>query len=300
MLKLLISEEKLMNFIDGKELLNLCHTHHLTISEVMIRREMELFHASREEILKRMAHAYEIMKNAALRALEEDLVSMGGLIGGESKRLFAHANKGSVCGEMMSKAISYAAGILEVNSSMGLIVAAPTAGSSGVIPGVFLAMQEQFHLSDEEMIRALFNAGAIGYLITRNATVSGAEGGCQAEVGAASSMAASAVCEMMGASPEASLDAASTAITNILGLVCDPIAGLVEAPCQKRNAMGVSNALISAEMALCGIKHIVPFDETVVAMYHVGKSMPMELRETALGGVASTPTACELCKGIFE
>lgn len=289
-----------MNFIDSKELLNLCHTHNLSISEVMIRREMELFHCNREEVLDRMAHAYEIMKNAVVRALNENLVSMGGLIGGESKRLFAHAGEQSVCGEMMSKAISYAVGVLEVNSSMGLIVAAPTAGSSGVIPGVFLAMQEKFDLSDEIMIKALFHAGAIGYLITRNATVSGAEGGCQAEVGAASAMAAGAVCEMMGGLPETSLDAAATAITNILGLVCDPIAGLVEAPCQKRNAMGVSNALISAEMALCGLKHIVPFDETVDAMYHVGKSMPMELRETALGGVANTPTACELCKGIFK
>ena len=186
-----------------------------------------------------------------------------------------------------------------MNCSLGLIVAAPTAGSSGVIPGVFIALQEQFHLSDEQMIKGLFTAGAVGYMITRNATVSGAEGGCQAEVGAASAMAAAAVCEMRGGSPEAALDAAATAITNILGLVCDPIAGLVEAPCQKRNAMGVSNALISAEMALCGLKHIVPFDETVDAMYRVGRSMPSELRETALGGVASTPTACQLCHGIF-
>lgn len=289
-----------MNFIDSKELLELCSRHNLSIAEVMIEREMELFHCTKEEVLKRMARAYEIMKHAVSRALKEDLVSMGGLIGGESKRLFHNAKGRSVCGEMMSEAISYAVGVLEVNSSMGLIVAAPTAGSSGVLPGVFLAMQERFELSDEDMIKALFNAGAIGYLITRNATVSGAEGGCQAEVGAASAMAAAAVCEMMGGSPETSLDAAATALTNILGLVCDPIAGLVEAPCQKRNAMGVSNALISAEMALCGIKHIVPFDETVEAMYHVGKSMPVELRETALGGVASTPTACELCKGIFK
>lgn len=289
-----------MNFIDSKELLNLCHESKLPISEIMIQREIDVFQCDRESALERMHHSYDIMKNAVVRALKENLVSMGGLIGGESKKIFSHAGDRSVCGEMMSKAISYAVGVLEVNSSMGLIVAAPTAGSSGVIPGVFLAIQEKFELSDEEMVKALFNAGAIGYLITRNATVSGAEGGCQAEVGAASAMAAAAVCELMGGSPEACLDAGATAITNILGLVCDPIAGLVEAPCQKRNAMGVSNALISAEMALCGIKHIVPFDETINAMYRVGKSMPMELRETALGGVASTPTACELCKGIFK
>ena len=289
-----------MNFINSKELLALCYEKGYPISEVMIQREMQLFHCSREEIMARMTHTYDIMKHAVERALNENLMSMGSLIGGESKRILSNATKQSVCGEMMSKAISYAVGVLEVNCSMGLIVAAPTAGSSGVIPGVFLAMQEHFKLSDETMIRALFNAGAIGYLITRNATVSGAEGGCQAEVGAASAMAAAAVCEMMGGSPEASLDAAATAITNILGLVCDPIAGLVEAPCQKRNAMGVSNAMISAEMALCGLKHIVPFDETVDAMYRVGRSMPVELRETALGGIANTPTACKLCRGIFN
>lgn len=289
-----------MNFINSKELLERCHQKGCSISEVMMEREMQLFNCTKEEIMERMAHAYDIMKHAAERALKENLVSMGGLIGGESKRLFINATKNSVCGEIMSKAISYAVGVLEVNSSMGLIVAAPTAGSSGVIPGVFLGMQEHFELEDEVMIRALFNAGAIGYLITRNATVSGAEGGCQAEVGTASAMAAAAVCEMMGGTPEMALDAAATAITNTLGLVCDPIAGLVEAPCQKRNAMGVSNALISAEMVLCGIKHIVPFDETVEAMHRVGKSMPVELRETALGGVANTPTACQLCKGIFS
>lgn len=289
-----------MNFINSKELVELCKSKQLTISEVMIQREMQLFHCTREEVMERMAHAYDIMKHAAERALRENLVSMGGLIGGESKRIFVHAGKDSVCGEMMSKAISYAVGVLEVNASMGLIVAAPTAGSSGVIPGVFLAMQEQFNYTDEQMVKALFCAGAVGYLITRNATVSGAEGGCQAEVGAASAMAAAAVCEMKGSSPETALDAAATAITNILGLVCDPIAGLVEAPCQKRNAMGTANALVSAEMALCGLRHIVPFDETVEAMYRVGCSMPMELRETALGGVASTPTACQLCKGIFK
>jgi len=300
MLESLTNEEIDMNFIDSKELLEVCNKKGWTISEAMIEREKQLFHCSKEEIVSRMAHAYDIMKHAAERALRENLVSMGGLIGGESKRLFFNADKQSVCGEMMSKAISYAVGVLEVNSSMGLIVAAPTAGSSGVIPGVFLAMQERFGFEDEKMVQALFNAGAIGYLITRNATVSGAEGGCQAEVGAASAMAAAAVCELMGGPPEMSLHAAATALTNILGLVCDPIAGLVEAPCQKRNAMGVSNALISAEMALCGIRHIVPFDETVEAMYHVGKSMPTELRETALGGMANTPTGCQLCKDIFK
>lgn len=288
-----------MKFYDSKELLALCESHQMTMAEVMIEREIVLSGLKREEVMAKMAHAYDIMKHAVEKALTQDLKSMGGLIGGESKKLYKGANEQSVCGAMMSKAISYAVGVLEVNSSMGLIVAAPTAGSSGVLPGTLIALQEEFGLSDETMIKGLFTAGAVGYMITHNATVSGAEGGCQAEVGAASAMAAAAVVEMRGGSPKSALDAASTAITNILGLVCDPIAGLVEAPCQKRNAMGVSNALISAEMALCGIRHIVPFDETVEAMYRVGKSMPHELRETALGGIAATPSACQLCKGIF-
>ena len=151
-------------------------------------------------------------------------------------------------------------------------------------------------LPDEVMIQALFNAGAVGYLITYNATVAGAEGGCQAEVGSASAMAASAVTELMGGTPKQCLHAATSAISNILGLVCDPIGGLVEAPCQQRNAMGVSNALICAEIALSGIENVVPFDEVVTVMYNVGRSMPHELRETALGGLAAAPSACSRCK----
>lgn len=288
-----------MNFRNGQELLNCCKSEGITIAEAMIQREMTISGNSREKIQEQMAHSYHIMKNAVHRALEDELVSIGGLIGGESKKLFARKNK-SVCGELMSKAISYAMGVLEVNTSMGLIVAAPTAGSSGVIPGVFLALQEEYNFTDEQMIEALFTAGAVGYIITRNATVAGAEGGCQAEVGAASAMAAAAIVGLMDGEPEDCLGAGATAIANILGLVCDPVAGLVEAPCQNRNAMGTSNAMISAEISLAGIGSHIPFDEVVDAMYKVGRSMPHELRETALGGLAATPTGCQLCQKIFQ
>ena len=283
-----------MNFQTAEELLNLCKEHKLPISKVMLEREKTIGHMSEEEIIKGLEHAYEIMQNAIKRSLTEDLVSMGGLIGGEAKKIYKRKDR-SACGSLVSRAISYAMGVLEVNTSMGLIVAAPTAGSSGVIPGVFVAIQEEYEFTKEQMLEALLNAGAIGYLITRNATVSGAEGGCQAEIGSASAMAASAVTELLGGTPEQCLDAASTALANILGLVCDPIGGLVEAPCQNRNGMGASNALISAEITLSGIKHLVPFDETVEAMYKVGRSMPFELRETALGGLAATKTACQRC-----
>lgn len=184
--------------------------------------------------------------------------------------------------------------VLEVNASMGLIVAAPTAGSSGVLPGILMALQEEKGFSDEELYSGLLNASAVGYILMRNASVSGAEAGCQAEVGAASAMAASAIVELMGGTPKQCLSAAVHAMSNLLGLVCDPIAGLVEAPCQTRNAIGVANAITSAELALAGVEHPIPFDEMAESMYHVGKSLPFELRETAMGGCAGTPTGCKL------
>lgn len=287
-----------MNFRTGEELLEVCNKHNISISQAMLEREKTISTHTEAEIISALEHAYEIMTNAIKRSLEEDLVSMGGLIGGEAKKIYARKSV-SACGNLMSRAISYAMGVLEVNASMGLIVAAPTAGSSGVIPGVLVSLQEEHNFDQETMIRALLNAGAVGYIITRNATVSGAEGGCQAEIGSASAMAASAVVELMGGSPKECLEAAATALTNMLGLVCDPVAGLVEAPCQKRNGMGASNAMISAEMTLAGATSIIPFDETVEAMYKVGCSMPFELRETGIGGVAGTPTGCDLCKQIF-
>ncbi len=287
-----------MNFKLGQELIKICDEKNIPISEAMILRETEDLENDRDEVISRMAHAWSIMKESAKAALKGDIVSMGGLIGGEAAKINGRRLAGnlSVCGTLMSKAIAYAMGVLEVNSSMGLIVAAPTAGSSGVIPGAFLAIQEEMDLPDEAMINALFNAGAVGYLIAYNATIAGAEGGCQAEVGSASAMAASAITELMGGTPRQCLHAATSAIANLLGLICDPIGGLVEAPCQQRNTIGVSNALVSSEIALSSIKNIVPFDEAVAVMYNVGRSIPHELRETALGGLAAAPSACRRCQ----
>ncbi len=294
-------DKNILNFVSGNELLEICKERNISISEAMILREEEYFGVSREEQWSRMEHSWNIMKESATKALDGNVVSMGGLIGGEASLLNKRrlSNAISPCGNLVSKAITYAMGVLEVNSSMGLIVAAPTAGSSGVIPGAFLAIKEELGFSDEDMIRALFHAGAVGYIIAYNATISGAEGGCQAEVGSASAMAASAITELLGGTPAQSLSAAASAMSNLLGLVCDPIGGLVEAPCQQRNAMGVSNALISSEIALCGVYNAVPFDEVVGVMYNVGRSLPHELRETALGGLATAPSACSSCKKCF-
>lgn len=285
-----------MNFVNGKQLLDYCEKENKKISDAMFEREITHLEADEKKTRARMEKAYSIMKAAVRKPMEEDIVSMGGMIGGESKKLQILRSEGkNICGDVVSKAIAYAVGVLEVNASMGLIVAAPTAGSSGVIPGVLCTLQEEFQFTDEDICKALFNAAAIGYLITRNATTAGAEGGCQAEVGSASAMAASAAVELMGGTPRQCLDAASFALVNILGLVCDPIGGLVENPCQNRNAMGASNALISAELALAGITSITPIDETVAVMYAVGKSLPSELRETSMGGMAVAKSACEAC-----
>ena len=290
-----------MNFINGAQLLDYCEKNNKKISEAMFERETTHLEADPERTMEKMRKAYSIMKGSVKKPMEEDIVSMGGMIGGEAKKLHTLRNEGkNLCGSLVSKAIAYAMGVLEVNASMGLIVAAPTAGSSGVIPGVLCSVQEEYGFSDEEVVQALFNAGGIGYLITRNATTAGAEGGCQAEVGSASAMAASAVVELFGGTPRQCMDAASLAIVNILGLVCDPIGGLVENPCQNRNAMGASNALVAAELVLAGIKSITPIDETIEVMYAVGKSIPSELRETSMGGLAIAKSACETCRACAE
>ncbi|MCD8082179.1 MAG: L-serine ammonia-lyase, iron-sulfur-dependent, subunit alpha [Clostridiales bacterium] len=285
-----------MDFKNAEELLRICGEEKLPISEVMREREIELGEITGDEADQRMGNVLRIMRDSAKTPIEKPGRSMGGLIGGESRKLYdRHVAGSSICGSFLGRAIIYAMGVLETNSSMGLIVAAPTAGSAGIVPGLLLAAQEEYDMEDSHLIKALFNAGAIGYLAMRNATVAGAVGGCQAEVGVASAMAASAVVELLGGTPEQCLDAASTVMMNMLGLVCDPVGGLVEYPCQNRNAAGVANGLIAAEIALSGIRQRIPFDEMLAIMYSVGKTLPASLRETAKGGCATAPSACGMC-----
>lgn len=284
-----------MDFYNGQQLLEMCKKEQLPISEIMKLREMDLGNTTAEAIHEKLERVLSIMNDSAKKPIEKPGKSIGGLLGGEAKKVTEHRSQPtSICGSMLSKAIAYSMAVLEVNASMGLIVAAPTAGSSGVLPGVLLALQDEKELTNEQLYAGLLNASALGYILMRNASVSGAEAGCQAEVGAASAMAASAVVEMLGGTPEMCLQAASIALSNLLGLVCDPIAGLVESPCQSRNAIGVANSITCAELALAGVTQPIPFDEMAEAMYRVGKSLPFELRETALGGCAGTPTGCAL------
>ena len=314
-----------MDFRNGEELLSLCKRERLTIAQAMLKREIEKnteeveagkreaekprSGAEREKeerrirevkkVEEKMKRALEIMHLSAKEPLEKTVQSMGGLIGGEAEKLEKGRQAGlDICGEVITKAITYAMAVLEVNASMGVIVAAPTAGSSGVLPGVLFALQEKYELSDEVLIHGLYTAGAVGYLLMRNASVSGAQAGCQAEVGSASAMAAAAAVEMLGGTPEQALSAAAGAISNLLGLVCDPVGGLVENPCQNRNAAGAVNALINAQQALAGIRQKIPFDEMLQVMADVGRSMPFELKESALGGCAAAPSACSSCTGL--
>ena len=285
-----------MDFRNAQELLALCEEHQLPISEIMRQREITVGESTADSVDSQMKRVLEIMKDAAFSPIKSPVKSMGGLIGGEAQKLSRHIASGrGICGDVLEKAITYAMATLETNASMGLIVASPTAGSAGIVPGHLLALQEVYHFSDKETEKVLYNAGAIGYLAMRNATVAGAVGGCQAETGVAAAMAAAAATELMGGTPLQCTYAASTVLMNMLGLVCDPVGGLVEYPCQNRNASGVSIALVAAEMALAGITQFIPLDEMITIMYTVGRKLPAELRETALGGCAAAPSACKAC-----
>lgn len=289
-----------MDFTTAEELLSLCKSENVTIADIMRQREITQGETDEQTVEEKMKKALEIMRDSAHRPLNEILRSRGGMIGGEASKINKHFETGrSICGSVLTKALIYSQAVPEINASMGVIVAAPTAGSSGVLPAVLFALEEEFDLDEKTVLDGLFTAGAVGYLLMRNASVAGAQAGCQAEVGSASAMAAAAAVAMFGGTPEQSFDAASIALSNLLGLVCDPIAGLVEAPCQSRNAIGAANALTSAETVLSGVKAVIPFTEMSDVMYRVGKGIAPELRETALGGCAATPTGCAYKCSIF-
>lgn len=270
------------------------------ISDLVIDNETELSELSRETIMEMLEYRYTVMDTSCRKALDGEIRSLSGLTGGSARKIWEYSQKGSpICDKTLMKAAAYALSCLEVNSSMGLIVAAPTAGACGILPGSLIAVAEKYEIPHKKVLEALATASGIGQIICKKATVSGAEGGCQAECGSAAAMAAGAIVEMLGGTPKQAFDAAAIAIQNIMGLVCDPVAGLVEMPCAKRNASGVANALLSADLVLGGLESEIPFDEVVEAMYRVGKALPSTLRETALGGVATTPTGLAMKEKIY-
>ena len=284
----------------GEELLKICEEENISLSEYAIRIEMRDKELSREEVYEKMAKNLKVMKEGSTEGREKKVNSLSGLIGGDGYRVQKYLEKGNtLTGDVTVKAMAMALSSSEVNAAMGRIVACPTAGSCGILPAVILSAGEKLAKTDEELIDALFASAAVGMIIGMNATLSGAEGGCQAECGSAAAMGAAAVVEMMGGTPKMSLDAAAIVIKNILGLVCDPVAGLVEIPCAKRNAAGAISALCTADMVMAGVESKIPFDDTVSAMYKVGKSLPSSLRETAMGGVAITKAGLELRKKVF-
>lgn len=284
-------------FDDGAQLLEACAERGLSIGGVMELRERGLTGAERAEAS--MRRVIEVMREETSAPIAAPARSLGGFIGGEARLVDAGAERwgAALMGEVQTQAVARAMAVLERSAAMGVIVAAPTAGSAGVVPGCVLAVADAIGTAEKDVASALFCAAAVGLNIQTHACVAGAEGGCQAEVGSASAMAAAALVELLGGTPEQALTAASLAISNLLGLVCDPVGGLVEVPCQARNAIGVAAAFSSAQLALSGVRWFVPFDEVVAAMAEVGHALPSRLRETARGGLAATPAARASCAG---
>ena len=281
------------------ELVNAASSAGKTISEVVLADQAEQLCISPDALFERMDARLSVMEDSVKAGMNPALRSTSGLTGGDASRMWDHAASGGICGGFTNRAMARALAVSENNAAMGKIVAAPTAGSCGILPGAVVSMLDEGRCSREAAVMALFTAGAFGMVIAQNASIAGAEGGCQAECGSAAAMAAAALVELMGGMPQQCAHACAMAIKNQLGLVCDPVAGLVEIPCIKRNVSGVAIAFSSAEMALAGIERKIPADECIGAMREVGCSIPSALRETAKGGLAATPTGERLREQVF-
>lgn len=273
----------------------------MSFADIMIQEEMELSGKTRDEVRETMKQNLDVMRDAVIKgSTGEGVKSVTGYTGQDAIKLAKYnENNHALSGHEMVEAVKGAVATNEVNAAMGIICATPTAGSSGTIPGVLFKLEKTHDLTEEQMIDFLFVSSLFGRVVANNASVAGATEGCQAEVGSASAMAAAAAVSIFGGEPEASGHAMALAISNLLGLVCDPVAGLVEIPCVMRNAIGSGNALISADLALAGVESRIPVDEVIEAMDKVGRGLPAELRETGLGGLAGTPTGEAIKRKIF-
>lgn len=273
----------------------------LSIGQLVLMDQAEQMHKTPESLMTAMDEQLRVMEQSAVQGSRRDIRSQSGLTGGDGWRMtrYAEAHR-PLGGDFCARAMAIALSVAECNAAMGKIVASPTAGSCGILPGAVLTMMQLRGADRQQVCLALMAAGGVGMVIARQASISGAEGGCQAECGSAAAMAAAALVELNGGTPDMAAHAVAMAIKNQLGLVCDPVAGLVEVPCVKRNAGGVMCAIMAADMALAGICSVIPVDEVISAMREVGESLPCALRETAQGGLAATPTAQELARKIFS
>lgn len=270
------------------------------ISEVVLSEQAESLEKSEAEVYETMAASFQVMKRSVVEGMDENLRSASGLSGGAAAKMRKAVDEGrNHFGNLFGSAMSMALAVSEYNSCMGQIVAAPTAGSCGILPAALISVMTEKKIPERDIVMSLFTAAGVGMVIAKNASISGAEGGCQAECGSASAMAACALTEVLGGTPDMVCTSCAIALKNILGLVCDPVAGLVEVPCIKRNAMGVANAFTACELACAGITSAIPTEEVILAMKRIGDQMSSTLKETAEGGLAATPTGCRLCRQIF-
>lgn len=281
------------------EMMKIANEKKVALWEVILENEKELTGQNEDDIFLLLKQRYQVMCRSAEKALEERLKTVGGLIEGIAMRHYEYSKGDGISGNFINLLMARALSGSEVNASMGQICAAPTAGACGILPAVLISVGEKYEASQEGILKGLLTASGIGAVITKNATVSGAEGGCQAECGVAAAMAAAATVQIAGGTNEMAVNACSLALVNCMGLVCDPLAGLVQIPCAQRNASQAVNAVISADMALAGMDCIIPADQVIDAMYKVGKSLPIQLKETAMGGIAATQAGKAITKKIF-
>ena len=290
----------MLKFESIAELVSEAEKQGIRISDLVLKDQAEAMEVSELEIYEKMELDFEVMKNSVQAGQQKNQRSMSGLTGGEGYKMKAYAaEKGGLCGSFLGGAISRALAVAGCNASMGRIVAAPTAGSCGILPGCLVSLWEEKGVPEKDIVMSMFTAGAFGLVIAKKASIAGAQGGCQAECGSAAAMAAASLVELMGGTPAQCADACAIAIANQLGLVCDPVAGLVEIPCIKRNVSGLVIAFSSADLALAGIESKIPADECLDAMRSVGDTMPEALKETAKGGLAATPTGIRLQRQVF-
>lgn len=285
---------------DGAELIKICNENNWSLVDFAVNYEISNNKSTREDVIENMQKVLDVMKYDVTVGVDKEIICLSGLTGGNAYKVGKYLQKGdTLCGDTIVTAIARAISCSELNATMGKIVACPTAGSCGILPAVITTVGDKLNLTDKQMVEGLLAASAVGMIIGQNATFAGAEGGCQAECGAAAAMASAATVFLMGGTIEMSLDAAAIVIKNILGLVCDPVAGVVEIPCVKRNFAGAVSALSTADLVMAGVVSYIPFDEVVETMFKVGKSLPESLRETAQGGLAITKTGLAFKEKVF-